>query len=87
MYFEFDPTKSEVNRKKHGIDFTQAQALWRDPMRLNLMANSTIEKRYALIAQSLGKVWFAVYALRQMRIRIISVRRARNKEVDIYEKE
>ena len=27
--FEFDPAKSEANLLKHGMDFTEAQALWR----------------------------------------------------------
>jgi len=31
MLFEFDPIKSEVNRRKHGIDLQEAQALWKDP--------------------------------------------------------
>ena len=30
MDFEFDPAKSKANMQKHGIDFEQAQALWRD---------------------------------------------------------
>ncbi len=28
--FEFDRAKSETNKAKHGIDFTQAQRLWDD---------------------------------------------------------
>jgi uncharacterized DUF497 family protein len=28
--FEFDRAKSETNKAKHGIDFTQAQRLWAD---------------------------------------------------------
>jgi len=31
MEFEFDVQKSESNKKKHGIDFNEAQALWDDP--------------------------------------------------------
>ena len=30
MAFEFDPKKSAANKKKHGIDFQEAQALWSD---------------------------------------------------------
>ena len=29
MQFEFDPAKSAANRDKHGIDFVEAQGLWR----------------------------------------------------------
>jgi uncharacterized protein len=31
MKFEFDPEKSNHNKKKHGIDFLEAQTLWDDP--------------------------------------------------------
>ena len=31
MMFEFDPEKSAANKRKHGIDFREAQALWGDP--------------------------------------------------------
>lgn len=40
MKFEFDPSKSESNRDKHGIDFTQAQRLWEDPDRLVVPART-----------------------------------------------
>ena len=33
MEFEFDPEKSLANKLKHGIDFDEAQELWRDPER------------------------------------------------------
>lgn len=85
VQFEFDPAKSEANRCKHGIDFEQARPLWLDPRRLILAAASTVESRHALVAQTGGKVWFAVFTVRQGRIRIISVRRARDREVKSYE--
>jgi len=28
MELELDPKKSKANKKKHGIDFVEAQALW-----------------------------------------------------------
>jgi uncharacterized DUF497 family protein len=31
MKFEFDPKKSTSNKAKHGIDFVEAQALWKGP--------------------------------------------------------
>jgi len=30
MEFEFDPAKSATNKVKHGLDFVEAQELWRD---------------------------------------------------------
>ena len=32
--FEFDPAKSALNKDKHGIDFVEAQALWKDEDRI-----------------------------------------------------
>jgi uncharacterized DUF497 family protein len=34
MNFEYDPAKSVSNLEKHGIDFEQAQELWRDEQAL-----------------------------------------------------
>jgi uncharacterized protein len=33
MRFEYDPDKGAENKRKHGIDFEEAQALWADPAR------------------------------------------------------
>jgi hypothetical protein len=30
MGFEYDPAKSAENKRKHGIDFEEAQILWGD---------------------------------------------------------
>lgn len=83
--FEFDPTKSEANRAKHGIDFVAAQAMWRDERLLEIDARQTDEPRYVAIASIGGNVWAAVCTLRGDHVRIISVRRARTKEVALYE--
>ena len=50
MDFEFDPAKSAANLEKHGIDFTDAQALWSVPDRLEIPARSLDEPRTQVIA-------------------------------------
>lgn len=85
MVFEYDPGKSKANMAKHGIDFEQAQALWMDENRLVIPARSETEPRWAIIAQYDEKVWVAFYAVRGVRVRLISVRRARPKEKEVYE--
>ena len=40
MEFEFDPRNSASNKKKHGIDFIEAQVLWDDPDRLEVPART-----------------------------------------------
>ena len=84
MDFEFDPAKSAANLAKHGIDFVAAQALWQDPDRLEILARSMNEPRTQVIGQIGAMVWSAFTTIREGRIRIISVRRARHEEEDAY---
>ena len=83
--FEFDATKSESNRTKHGIDFVEAQDLWNDPMLLEIPAKTDDELRYLVIGLIDGKHWSAVITYRAVNVRLISVRRARTEEVILYE--
>jgi len=84
MEFEFDPAKSEANRTKHGIDFVQAQELWKDLYALQIQAKSDTEPRFALIARLEEKVWSVFFTERDSKIRIISARRSRTNEEDLY---
>ncbi len=83
--FEFDERKSNSNRRKHGIDFVEAQALWEDPYLIEIPALTSDEERYLVIGKIDGKHWSAVITPRDGNIRIISVRRSRTEEVAIYE--
>ena len=87
MPFEFDPRKSELNREKHGIDFDAAQALWDDDVYLEIPAKDLDEPRYLVIGKIKGKHWSAVITYRGENIRIISVRRSRAEEIELYENE
>lgn len=82
--FEFDPTKSESNKLKHGIDFVQAQELWEDANRVVIEARTIDEKRYLLIAEYKQSLWSAIFTLRSGIVRIISVRKSRENEKAIY---
>jgi uncharacterized DUF497 family protein len=84
MDFEFDPAKSGANLKKHGIDFVRAQALWSDPNRIEIPARSLDEPRAQVIGRIGDVVWSAFITARGDRIRIISVRRARDEEKAAY---
>jgi uncharacterized DUF497 family protein len=85
MDFEFDPAKSDANLHKHGIDFLAAQALWRDPALLEIPARTSGESRFLVIARLRDRHWSAVITYRQQTIRLISVRRSRTEEVQLYE--
>ena len=84
MKFEFDPTKSKNNKKKHGIDFVEAQALWEDLDLLEIPAKTTDEQRFLVIGKIAGKHWSGVITYRGENMRIISVRRARDEEIELY---
>ena len=85
MEFEFDPAKSASNKEKHGIDFVEAQLLWLDSMLLEIPARTADEPRSVIIGKIGDKHWSGVVTYREDRIRIISVRRSRKEEVEIYE--
>lgn len=85
LSFEFDSSKSGSNRLKHGIDFEEAQALWNDPMLLEIPAKIEDEQRYLLIGIIDIQHWSAVVTYRDSNIRLISVRRSRKEEVALYE--
>jgi uncharacterized DUF497 family protein len=59
--------------------------LWSDSYALGFPAKSEDEPRFALLAKMKEKVWVAFYTIRKQEIRIISVRRARKGESEIYE--
>ena len=85
MEFEFDAEKSDGNKKKHGIDFREAQALFDDPDLAEIPAKTTDEPRFLVIGKIADKHWSGVVTYRGERTRIISVRRSRKEEVDLYE--
>ena len=85
MEFEFDPWKSESNKAKHGIDFMEAQALWKSKIVL-LAAKDAREKRYMAIGKIGSEHWSAIITYRGTTIRIISVRKSTALEIDTYEK-
>ncbi len=85
VQFEFDPWKSENNKAKHGIDFVEAQALWKSKIVL-LPAKDALEKRYMVMGTIGSDHWSAIITYRGATIRIISVRKSTPLEIETYEK-
>jgi uncharacterized protein len=85
--FEYHPDKSAVNLAKHGIDFERAQALWDDDQKLTIATHpgQNGETRVPVIRLIENKLWLAVVTLRGEAIRIISVRRSRDVEKELYD--
>jgi len=84
MRFEHDSAKSAANKAKHGIDFEEAQALWRDPDAITEPVPVSTEPRFMVTGRIGEKHWTAVVTYRNQSIRIISVRRARRHEIESY---
>jgi len=86
MTFEFDISNSSSNKEKHRIDFHEAQYLWMDPERIIIPARTIDETRYLMVAKFNGSFWSAIYTTRGEVIRIISVRKSRQNEKEIYQR-
>ena len=90
MNFEWDETKSETNYRKHGVRFEEAQTVFLDPKSVEFFdeAHCDKEDRFIRIGTS-GKlsVLLVIFCERNnSSIRIISTRRATEKEKETYEK-
>jgi len=66
------------------FEFETAKKLWEDPNRIEIPARWVDEPRYLIIARLNGEFWSAIFTLRKNKIRIISVRKSRNYEKEIY---
>jgi uncharacterized DUF497 family protein len=85
MEFKYDEIKSRRNKEKHGIDFVEAQLLWDDPERIEIPAKTEDEPRYVVVGKISEKHWSVIITYRENKVRIISARRSRKEEIEIYE--
>ena len=85
MNIEYDESESIQNLEKHGVDSEEAQELWNDPRLLEVLARTEQEPRSMLIGKIAGRHWSAIVTHRNNAIRVISVRRSRIAEVNLYE--
>lgn len=87
MHFEFDERKNAANLAKHGIDLTDAAWVLADPMRLNAVDDRRDygELRRVIVGEVLGRVWVVVYTVRGEAVRLISARKANEREQTRYQ--
>jgi len=93
MKFEWDRKKEEINIKKHGVTFEQACYVFADPFALSRYDNvhSDDEDRWVLLGESLNEtLLLVVHTFRDNNgkelVRIISARKATQKEKQTYQK-
>ena len=89
MEFEWDQNKAEINKRKHGVSFSEATTIFGDPLEVTISDpdHSSGEYRFLSIGRSnSGELLIVSYTERQQnRIRIISARRATRQEQRYYE--
>jgi len=83
MEFEYDINKSALNKKRHGVTFEEAKALWAGD-NVILPAATLGEPRYMIMGKIGLNLYSCIFTTRREKIRIISCRRARDKERRIY---
>ena len=83
MPFEFDQAKSEANVRKHGISLEDASRIW-DGAHLEIAARTIDEPRFMAIGPVGGELYACIYTMREESVRLISCRRARAKEGQLY---
>lgn len=84
--FEYDDHESQANQQKHGISFEEATKLWLVPG-VVIEARTEDEPRFLRIGKWQNKLYSCVFTVRNDVVRLISVRRSREEEEKIYEKE
>jgi uncharacterized DUF497 family protein len=88
LRFEWDEAKAAANLNKHGVSFDEAQTVFGDPDTITRLddQHSDVEDRFIDIGMSAnGRILVVVYTESEVRIRIISCRRATPKERRQYE--
>ncbi|MCK1743400.1 BrnT family toxin [Bradyrhizobium sp. 139] len=95
MQFEFDwdPTKAESNRRKHGVAFEEAMGVFGDPLALSLLdkESGAGEERWVTMGRSLaGNLLLVVHTYVELSadralVRIISARNPTRREIKSYE--
>jgi hypothetical protein len=71
--FEWDPSKDELNRRKHGVGFAEAQLAFLDPMRVIAedKRHSNGEVRFYCFGAIAGRVMTVRFTVRGKTFRII----------------
>ncbi len=86
--FEWDESKANLNKSKHGISFADTFAVFEDPNAVTVEEFQGGEQRYVTIGMdAFGRVLVVVFTWREDNIRIISARKAVRYEVNQYEGE
>ena len=87
LIFEWDPSKSLLNARKHGISFEEACSVFRDPLSLTIPEPQIRGREYRFVTigtSNKGRILVVIHADRNDRIRLISARKSLPKERKLY---
>jgi uncharacterized protein len=85
MGYEWDPDKAKLNIRKHGIAFADAVSVFFDDSAITVEDNNPDEVRIATVGMdAFGHILVVVYTWRGDNIRLISARRATERERKQY---
>jgi hypothetical protein len=90
LIFEWNIAKSEINLKKHGVGFTEAELAFEDFYAIEEFDeehSNAEEQRFKMLAMAGEKILVVVYTIRGENYRIISARKAEKYEQELYEKQ
>ena len=88
MKLTYDSAKNQSNIDKHGLSLDEAKLLdWDDALSWIDNRKDYGEERCAALVPMKKRLYCVVYVDVKMNRRIISLRKANNREIDRYEKE
>jgi uncharacterized DUF497 family protein len=86
FYFEWDTNKAAANQLKHGVSFSEAIKVFRDPFAIEKLDDreSYGEERFIIIGMIENRLFVVVYTERGQNIRVVSAREAEKYERQYY---
>lgn len=85
MEFEWDEAKHQSNLERHGLDFEDAGLVFTDEAYVIEDTRQDYgEKRFILLGPLFERLVIIVFTVRDERIRIISMRKANQREQEYY---
>ena len=84
--FDYSESKSDENRRRHGISFDEARDIWRD-FHIRAASKKKGDRRYVVVGSVRNRCYAALVTCRGFAVRIDSGRPAREGEAACYERE
>ncbi len=88
MKIEYDSSKNQQNIEKRGLSFAAVKELnWPEALLWQDVRKDYGEERWSAIVPMKNRLYFVSYTWRRDAMRVISFRKANNREINRYEKE